>query len=177
MWLRSFLLVLILACGAGTTHTAPEFGSNTPQDLKALASETYSVFAAAVPRWAACVDGTVLNGAWELDDRGRYEPATGEITIRIPATAGQLEISIVHELAHHLEFVCPQDDEIRHAFTAAQGLDPEADWFDGATWESTPSEQWATAVVQYVLDRPDERARTPITAEAMEIVATWASEP
>lgn len=182
--MRFRLLVLIAAilaggCGAGNGNGEPtlRFGSNAPDDLRRLATEVFATVAEALPARSRCLEGVVLGGAWELDDRGRYEPNTREATIRIPATAGQLEISIVHELAHHIEFACPQADDTRRGFVRAQGLDAGAGWFDGATWETTPSEQWASAVVQYVLARPDERARTPITSEAMEIVATWATEP
>ena len=170
------MLILVVACGGGAVTPAPTFGVNTPTDLRELTSE---VFAGVMPkrsrRSAGCLEGVIVSGAWELDDRARYDPA---VPARSPSAfrqpRPQLEISIVHEIAHHVEFACPQDEGTRRGFMAAQGLADDADWFDGASWETTPSEQWASAVVLHVLGRPDERARAPMTARAMEIVEAWA---
>lgn len=182
MWFRALApavatLILVSACSGGEVAPRPAFGPNTPTDLRALTSETLARVAQAVPDRGECLDGLVVTGAWELDDRARYEPASGEMTIRIPATAAQLETSIVHEMAHHMEFTCPQGDDVRRDFIAAQGLPSDAEWFDASSWETTPSEQWATAIVLHVLGQPDERARIFITPAAMEIVQDWAGRP
>lgn len=182
MWLRNLALavstfILIAACGGGEVAPTPSFGPNTPTDLRVLTSETLVRVVEAMPDRGGCLEGLVVSGAWELDDRARYEPASGEMTIRIPATAAQLETSIVHEMAHHMEFICPQGEDIRRDFIAAQGLPSDAEWFDGSSWETTPSEQWASAIVLHVLERPDERARISITDDAMEIVRAWAGGP
>lgn len=180
MWSRTVSLAVatfILAAACGTGEVSPTFGPNTPTDLRALTSETLARVADAVPARAECLDGLVVSGAWELDDRARYDPASREMTVRIPATAAQLETSIVHETAHHMEFTCPQTEEVRGEFIAAQGLPANTTWFDGSSWETTPSEQWATAMVLYVLGEPDERARISVSADAMEIVRAWAGGP
>ena len=169
------VMMLVVSCGTAPATAPLSFGPNTPDDLRALAEDTFALVSDAIPARQGCLDGVTVSGAWELDDRARYSPSQGEITIRIPATAAQLESSIVHELAHHVEFACPQDAETRRAFLAAQGLDPDADWLGGETWETTPSEQWASAVVLHVLERPDERARIAIGAEALQIVESWAT--
>lgn len=171
------ILILVCACGGNEVDTTPGFGPNTPADLRALASETLVRVAEAVPDRGECLDGLVVSGAWELDDRARYDPTSSEMTVRIPATAAQLETSIVHEMAHHMEFICPQGEAVRRDFIAAQGLPSDTAWFDGSTWETTPSEQWATAMVLHVLGRPDERARISVTDDAMEIVRAWAKGP
>jgi hypothetical protein len=167
--------MLLAACGAAPATPALAFGENTPDDLRALASETYQTVVEAFPARKDCLGRLVLSGAWELDDRATYVPDRGEITVRIPATARQLEVSIVHEVAHHLEFSCPAQAGIRPAFLNAQGFDPSDDWFEGASWETTPSEQWATAVVIHVLGRPDERARVTIDARTLDVVRDWAN--
>ena len=182
MWLRTLALAvatlsLVSACGGGAVSPTPVFGANTPSDLRALTAETLSRVAEAVANQAECLDGLVVSGAWELDDRARYDPASSEMTVRIPATAAQLETSIVHEMAHHMEFTCPQSEEVRRDFISAQGLPADTAWFDGSSWETTPSEQWATALVLHVLGRPDERARISVNADAMEIVRAWAEGP
>jgi hypothetical protein len=53
-----------------------------------------------------------------------------------------------------MEFTCPEQRDVRVAFLAAQELPPSAPWFQGPSWETTPSEQFAEAVVQVVLGRP-----------------------
>ena len=168
-------LVFLVACGRAPAAPTPAFGPNTPADLRELTEETFAMVSEALPAQRSCLGDVVVSGAWELDDRARYSPSQREITIRIPATAPQLRTSIVHELAHHVEATCPQDDEVRRAFLAAQGLDPAADWLGGETWETTPSEQWASAVVLHVMERPDERSRIAVGAEALEIVESWAT--
>ena len=170
------LAALVLACGAGTAGTSTfRFGDNTPDDLRALASETMADVAAALPARTHCLAGVELEGAWELDDRAQYDPGRSRITVRIPATASHLEASLVHELAHHLEFTCSEQVDARVPFLQATGAGPDDDWFGGGTWEETPSEQWASAMVLYVLDRPDERSRIAIDAKALDAVHTWAT--
>ena len=174
MRLRLLALVLLVSCGPPATPQL-SFGPNTPDDLRALTRDTFALVSESIPAQRSCLDGVVVSGAWELDDRARYSRSQTEITIRIPATAPQLRMSLVHELAHHLEAACPQGADVRRDFIAAQGLDPDADWFGGETWETTPSEQWASAVVLHVLERPDERARIAIGDEALQIVESWAT--
>lgn len=175
MRLFALAVALLGACGAAPATPMLEFGENTPDDLRALASETFETVVEAFPAREDCLGRLVLSGAWELDDRAVYAPDRQEITVRIPATAGQLEVSIVHEVAHHLEFSCPAQAGIRHAFLDAQGFDSSDDWFEGASWETTPSEQWASAVVIHVLGRPDERARVTIDARTLDVVREWAT--
>jgi hypothetical protein len=175
MRLLVLAVTLLAACGAAPATPMLEFGDNTPDDLRALASETYQAVVEAFPAREDCLGRLVLSGAWELDDRAVYAPDRREITVRTPATAGQLEVSIVHEMAHHLEFSCPEQAELRPSFLTAQGFDPSADWFRGDSWETTPSEQWASAVVIHVLGRPDERAGVAVDARALDAVRDWAN--
>ena len=167
-----FIGVLLVAACSGPSDPALVFGNDTPGDLEELSSTTFARFVEVFPAQADCIGTVTLEGARELDDRARYDPASASITIRIPATAPQLEISLVHELAHHLEFSCPTHPELRAGFQTEQAL--EGEWFDGETWENTPSEQWATAVVELVLGRLDERARVNVSPAALAIVAAWA---
>lgn len=169
--------VLLVACGQAAGRPALVFGDGTPDDLRALASDTFDAVADAFPARRDCLGSVRLTGARVLEDRARYDPDRQEITLRIPATAPQLETSLVHELAHHLEFSCPEHGELRAAFLAAQDLDPDTDWFDGASWELTPSEQWASAVVIHVLGSPDDRAPIAIDPTALDVVRSWADGP
>lgn len=173
------LLVILMTCAGCTTATPTtvagwQFGSDTPEDLRELADATLDTFLAALPAQAGCVGRVGLVGARELGDRARYEPEGSTITVRIPATAPQLRISLVHELAHHLEFACPSQAAIRPDFLLAQEFDEGAEWFEGATWTDRPSEQWATAVVRHVLDQADPRAPVTIQPEALDLIRSWA---
>ena len=169
-----FLVVLAAACGAAPVEPSLRFVDGTPDDLRELARATFADVLAAVPSHHGCLHDVSVSGAWELDDRARYDPATRRVTVRVPATAPNLEVSLVHELAHHLEFACPAQQDVRSAFLDAQGLPPDADWFSGPTWEATPSEQWASAVVLHVLDRRDTSARISIEPAALDVVGEWA---
>lgn len=171
------MLLLLNACSAPAPPPAFMFGANTPDDLRAVAAGTLDAVAEAFPAQLDCLDAIELEGAWELDDRARYDPERSAITLRIPATAPQLEISIVHEAAHHLEFACPGQVDVREPFIEAQGLPADMDWFDGETWTATPSEHWASAVVMHVLSRPDERAGIAVTDDALEVIRAWATDP
>lgn len=176
---RLLLVAVLLACaGCWSTQAAAagwQFGADTPDDLRELADETLETFLAAVPAQAGCVGRVGLVGARQLTDRAQYEPDDATITIRIPATAPQLRISLVHELAHHLEFSCPSQLDLRRDFLLAQGLDDGTDWREGAAWQDRPSEQWATAIVRYVLDEADPRAPVTIQPETLDLIAAWAS--
>lgn len=167
-------LVTVTACGTVRAVPMPTFGENTPDDLRALVTDVFAATVDAFPDRQDCLAGVVVTGAWELDDRARYVPDRREIVVRIPATAPQLEVSLVHELAHHLEAACPLGVGVESAFKDAQGLDPDADWHGGDSWETTPAEQWASAVVVYVLGRADTQARIVVSPVAMDVVAAWA---
>jgi hypothetical protein len=98
------------------------------------------------------------------------------VILRIPATAPHIESSLVHEWAHHLEFVCKAHQEFRPPFLRSVGLPPDAGWFDGKVWEGIPSEMFASAVVEYVLGRRDEASTIVLDPETIELVRRWAGE-
>jgi hypothetical protein len=123
----------------------------SPADLRALVVATWGRFVEAFPARRSCLAPITVRGAWELDDRASYDPRRRLVTIRIPGTAPNLRATLVHEFAHHMEFTCPEQREVRLPFLAAQEFPPSASWFQGASWETTPSEQFAEAVVQVVV--------------------------
>jgi len=131
---------------------------SSPADLRVLVVETWDRFVAAFPARASCLAPVMVKGVWDLDDRASYDPARRLVEVRIPGTAPNLGASLVHEFAHHMEFTCPEQHNVRAAFLAAQGLPRSAPWFEGVSWETTPSEQFAEAVVQVVLGRPSHLA-------------------
>jgi hypothetical protein len=168
-------LVLVVACvGVEPVVSSPDA---TPDDLRALVDETFDVFVDAFPARRHCIGAVTVLGRRDLSDRGTYDPESRTVTLRIPATAPQLEVSLVHELAHHLESACSDHVPIRPAFMAAQGFGPETPWRpQGATWEEIPSEHWASAIVIHVLGRIDDRARIVVSARSIELVEAWATD-
>jgi hypothetical protein len=153
--LPALLLLFALAIPSGTARVPDlRITGASPDDLRALIGATWDRFVEAFPARRSCLAPVTVQGAWELDDRGSYEPGRRLVTVRIPGTAPNLRDSLVHEFAHHMEFTCPEQHDVRAAFLAAQALPPSATWFEGVSWETTPSEQFAEAVVQVVLGPP-----------------------
>ena len=151
------------------------FDSSVPGDLRAVAVEAWDGFIAAHRARADCIGSTNMSAAWELDDRAEYRPATATVVIRVPGTAHNLTNDLTHEFAHHVEFTCPEHEELRPAFLAAQGFPAFADWFNGATWETTPSEQYAEATVEAVLGRRTHHGVIVVSNEAVTVVRQWGS--
>lgn len=151
------------------------FEESVPDDLRALATETWDEFLAAHDARLDCIAPTTLRAAWELDDRGEYLPASATVVIRVPGTAALLQTTLVHEFAHHVEFTCPDQEALRPAFLTAQDLPASADWFHGESWETTPSEQYAEATVEVVLGRRAHNGNIHITDRATAVVRRWAS--
>jgi hypothetical protein len=177
--------VAALAVAAGITAAAVlaadrapgrlVMGDDVPDDLRELATGVFAAVEERFPARLDCMGDVRLVPIWEgLDDRARYLPDAAVIELRVPATANLLRDSLVHEIAHHLEFTCPEIAELRPGFLAAQGHPASADWYGGERWEEIPSEQFAEAVVQVVLGgRQQHRLTMPITAEAVAAVEAW----
>jgi hypothetical protein len=149
------------------------FTDGTPADVRALAERTWLRFLDAFPARRGCLEPVIVEGAWELADRGSYDAAAARVTLRIPGTAPNLEATLVHEFAHHLEASCPEHVRLREAFLLAHGMSTNTSWFDGATWSSTPSEQLAEAVTVAVLGRRPSHLRTFVDATTVELIRRW----
>ena len=154
---------------------ALRFDDTVPDDLHALATETWEDFLTAHPARRDCILPVTLSAAWELDDRGEYRPGSTTVVIRVPGTAPNLRSGLIHEFAHHVEFTCPEHEQLRQDFLAAQGLPSSTDWFDGSAWETTPSEQYAEATTEVVLGRRAHHGGISISDEAAAIVRRWGS--
>ena len=169
-------LALIPSCGEPSPSLA--FPEGTPSDLQNLSQDVWEEFLAVFPNQSDCMGEVTLEGDWNLEgSRGFYLPEQTRVVLKIPATAGHLRHSLVHELAHHLEHACPDHAELRVAFLAAQNLAGDTPWFEGLSWEETPSEQYAETAVRLVLDRPVWNYRLPLTSEAVETVRDWGGGP
>jgi len=159
---RALAIALIAsALGAGLAAAASALGSpdrpdigftaGTPADVRALAERTWVHFVDVFPARRDCLEPVTVRGAWELPDRGAYEE--GLVSIRIPGTAPNLEATLVHEFAHHLEATCPEHTQLRASFLRSQGLPPNTPWFEGSSWSSIPSERLAESMTVAILGR------------------------
>jgi hypothetical protein len=176
--LVSMTLMVRLAAAdtVDTTGARPAvaIAEGVPGDFEDLALATWVVFTEAFPARRDCLASVTVDAAWVLDDLAAYDPSRRLVTVRIPGTAPNLRASLVHEFAHHLEFTCPAQRALRPSFLAAQGLSRDAPWFKGATWERTPSEQFAEATTEFVLGHRNAHVPTVVTAQAVQTVRTWA---
>jgi hypothetical protein len=162
--------------GAWGTRPATDltFANGMPEDLRHLTRVTWERFTRAFPARRDCLAPVMVDGVWELDDRATYEPGPRLVSVRIPGSAPNLEASLVHEFAHHLEFTCPEHRRLRSSFLAAQGSPKNAPWFEGRTWGSTPSEQFAEATTEFVLGRRPAHARIDVSRAAVRVIGSWA---
>ncbi len=152
------------------------FEDSVPDDLRAVADQAWDEFLAAHPQRLDCIPPVRLSAAWELDDRAEYQPSTATVVVRVPGTAPNLSDSLVHEFAHHVEFTCPEHEQLRAAFLAAQGFPAGSAWFEGSAWETTPSEQYAEATVEVVLGRRTHRGGIAVSDQATAVVRQWGSQ-
>ncbi|MCP3997451.1 MAG: hypothetical protein GY722_20690 [bacterium] len=177
---RLVLLALVLtiaATGCGDATPQLRHDDTVPDDLRELADGAWLDFLEAIPARLGCFTEPTLSAAWELDTRAEYQPATATLLVRVPGTPATLRSELLHEFAHHLEFTCPGQDQLRAAFLAAQGFSTGASWFDGDTWETTPSEQYAEAMVELVEGRRTYRGGIQLTDEAIAVVREWGEGP
>ncbi len=174
------LALLLVAVAAAATllarrDRAPEliYADGVPSDLRDLGDETWDDFLAAHPARLGCITSVTLEAAWVLDTRAEYRPDTSTLVVRVPGTPATLRSELIHEFAHHLEFTCTEQIELRADFLRAQGFPPEAAWFEGATWETTPSEQYAEATVEMIEERRTHQGGILLKADAIEVVRNW----
>jgi len=180
---RVLILTLVAAAvvAAAFVLTRPDpgptlqFDATVPDDLRAVAVEAWDGFLGAHPARVDCIDPINMSAAWELGARAEYHPATATLVIRVPGTAPNLTNDLTHEFAHHVEFTCPEHEELRPAFLAAQGFPASAEWFGGDSWESTPSEQYAEATAEAVLGRRAHHGGILLSDEAVDAVRQWGS--
>lgn len=171
-------LALAFAVSCGTATPSLVFPEDTPADLQELGMEVWGEFLAVFPNQVGCIGEVTVEGDWTLQgSKAYYLPDDAKVVLEVPATAPHLRHSLIHELAHHVEHVCSDHPDLRSAFLEAQNLPPDTPWFDGPSWEETPSEQYAEAVVRLVLVRPVVNYRLSLAPEAIEAVRVWGGGP
>ena len=177
--IRTFAAIVLVFSLSACSGAPPElsYDDSVPNDLRALADETWSDFLAAIPARHDCVLSPTLHAAWELDHRAEYDPSTATLVVRVPGTPATLRSELLHEFAHHIEFTCSEHQELRAGFLQAQGFAVDAVWFEGETWETTPSEQYAEAVVELIEGRRSHLGGIQLTDEAIAVVREWGEGP
>lgn len=175
------VLVLVIV-GLGSlaalqwTRQDLRFTSATPDDLRQVATDAWERFAAAFPARRGCLRGVTVGVAWELRDRARYEPGRALVLIRAPGTAGNLEATLLHEFAHHVERACPPDTAFRRRYVVAADLSPETAWSGGGRWDRIPSERFAEAAVVHVLGEPPPHVLIHVRPAEVRLLADWAGD-
>jgi hypothetical protein len=90
----------------------------------------------------------------------------------------------VHEWAHHVEFQCDAQVEMRAAFVEAQGLAADTPWrlergtanILSSDWAAIPSEQYAEAAVDLVLGNRLVPTHAHVTPAGIQVVKAWAQK-
>jgi hypothetical protein len=97
------------------------------------------------------------------------------VLVRAPGTAGNLEASLLHEFAHHVEHRCPMDAAFRRRFVDAAGLPAGTPWRGGERWDRIPSERFAEAAVALVLGEPPPHVLIRVSTGELRAVEAWAA--
>lgn len=145
-----------------------------PADVQAVVDETWGRFIEVFGGRRRCVDDVHLVLVDQVTEGdARYLVDEHRIEIEIPTSPRRFRESLVHELAHHVEHTCGRTGELRADFGRLAGVD--GPWYEGTSWETTPSELWAETVVQVVNgERVRHRNTMPLPAGAQELVRAWA---
>ena len=186
----SFLLLFLAIGWVPGAYPGPEptprliIDASVDQDFSALIQETWVQFLLVFAPRRDCFGDLLVKADYDLADRAMYDPQTATVSVRVPERASILKGALVHEWAHHVEFQCEAQAEMRAAFIEAQGMPANTPWRlkDGTTnilssdWANIPSEQYAETTIVLVLGERPVSTRAPITAEGMEVIRAWAQE-
>lgn len=187
------LLGLIIVVGLmGCAQSEPSRPNQLPRliaddtvadDLRVLAEETWGQFLTTFQARTDCFGDVRLHAAYDLNARAAYDPNTATVTVRVPATPAMLRSALVHEWAHHIEFHCVAQQELRATFLAAQGLPADTQWRPDdvpartpeSIWATIPSEQYAEAAIELVLGRRQIPTTARVSEEAVQVLTAWAT--
>ena len=163
---------------AGSDEPQLRIDDSVAADFAEVAEETWDRFLAAFPAHLDCIGGITLVADYDLEDRAKYDPGRAQMAVRVPGPRVLLERAVAHELGHHLEFSCDAHQGMRPAFLAALGRDPETPWFAGEEKQDIPSEVFAEAVVEIVLDDFGivHTGIGLIPTDAVEVVVDWGAQ-
>lgn len=146
-----------------------------PDDVKAEVAETWDAFVDVFGPRRRCFSDVSLLLVREVEDGdARYVVDGAVIEIQIPTSPRRFRESLVHELAHHVEYTCASFGVLRAGFAGTLGV-PVDQWFSGEDWEDVPSEKYAEAVVEVVNSERVRHVRSmPLEPELLGVVRSWA---
>jgi hypothetical protein len=181
------LLVITWYLGSYARHRPTPrliIDASVDQDFAAVIQETWARFMRVFADRRDCFGDVRVKADYALSDRAMYDPRTATVSVRVPERASILKGALVHEWAHHVEFQCQAQTEMRAAFIEAQGMPASTPWRleDGSTntlssdWAKLPSEQYAETAIVLVLGQRPVSTNAPITAEGIEVVEAWAQK-
>lgn len=150
------------------------FVQDVPADVRSESNATVARFRGRFAGRASCVDDVSIELVRAVDDGdARYVTGERRIEIQIPTTPARYRESLAHELAHHLEWTCGEFGSLRVALEPLLGGDGVA-WSVGPTWQETPSERFAEAVVELVNGERIRHVDTmPVDSAALDLIARW----
>ncbi|MFN8492916.1 MAG: hypothetical protein U0350_35260 [Caldilineaceae bacterium] len=151
-------------------------------DFAELIRDTWWRFLGFFAERSDCFGDVRIVAVHTLADRADYDPASATVSVLVPERGSLLRAALVHEWAHHLEFQCPAQMELRPAFLAAQGNPPNTPWraehgsvnLPAYRWAAIPSEQYAETVAAAVLDNRALRTPVNITDNGIRVITAWA---
>lgn len=164
-------LLMLTAC----TPQPIVMAAGVPTDTVESISAAWNSFSAALPNVSQCMpEVRLVVDAVASSGDAEYLYNTQEI--RMTPSDEPAESTIIHELAHHADATCGMPTDERAAFLAAQGFPPEAAWDCGETWEMTPAEHFAEAVVMVVTGTQPSESIIELSAESLDLIRNWESE-
>lgn len=117
-------------------------------------------------------DPPAVEPATDPDNRGSYCPATGVIKLKVDRDDRGLRETLVHELAHLVEFSCDEHFEMRAPFTRA-GPHATIGWREGDRWAYIPSERFAEATVELFFGARQIQSDVTLTESELAVTAAW----
>ena len=185
------LMILLLGMALALNPARPASPRQTPPQLiiepsvdegfAALANETWGRFLTTFAARTSCFGDVHLQASYQLSARAGYDPDTATVTVRVPGSAAKLRAALIHEWAHHIEFQCPQQYDMRPAFLAAEGFPPDAAWrpvrapITTDLWADIPSEHYAEAAILLILGHNATPTQIHVRQEAVKVLAEWAA--
>ncbi len=172
--MRRIALALLVLLLVGCSEPAGlVIGESVGPDFEAVALEFWEEFEVFAEARLACFGPVTLEASFEIEDRARYEWTTHTIVVRVPQDPESLKGSLAHELTHHVERVCEEHEEVREGYLLAMGYPPDADWFAGDRWATTPSERFAEATVEVMLGERERTGDVLLAEDEVVITALW----
>ena len=174
--------VAVVSCSPRNAAPVLLVDESVASDFRLLAEETWTSFLVVFRARASCFGPVTLRATRSLGSRAAYDPDTSTVTVRVPGTPAMLRGALIHEFAHHVEFQCPEHEDLRPAFLAALGLPADTEWRPGSgsagalagVRADVPSEQYAEAAVILVLGRRQVTTGVRVNDEAVRAVKVWA---